>query len=163
MMQMIQSLTILRVLQRMRVVKLRQRRVVTASLAAALGLGLLYLVLTHGGEREEGGGAHSPQRAPAPPARHQSHPGQVPQFLGSDHKGNFEPGKPAGGAGPGHGGAAHKLRVEQKQEEEKMKGVYGFNQLASDEISLNRTVPDQREEVLLLPSYNFSPPSINDK
>ena len=46
---------------------------------------------------------------------------------------------------PGENGRAHKLRVEQKQEEEKLKGVYGFNQLASDEITLNRTVPDLRE------------------
>ena len=34
----------------------------------------------------------------------------------------------------GDGGKAHKLRVEQKDEEERLKGVYGFNQLVSDEI-----------------------------
>ena len=39
------------------------------------------------------------------------------------------------------------MRVEQKDKEERLKGVYGFNQLVSDEISLNRTVPDTREEV----------------
>ena len=38
------------------------------------------------------------------------------------------------------------LQVEQRSEEEKLKGVYGFNQLVSDEISLNRTVPELREE-----------------
>ena len=38
------------------------------------------------------------------------------------------------------------LQVEQRSEEEKLKGVYGFNQLVSDEISLNRSVPELREE-----------------
>ena len=37
--------------------------------------------------------------------------------------------------------------MEQQDKEERLKGVYGFNQLVSDEISLNRTVPDTREEV----------------
>ena len=39
-----------------------------------------------------------------------------------------------------------RLQVEQRSEEEKLKGVYGFNQLVSDEISLNRSVPELREE-----------------
>ena len=38
------------------------------------------------------------------------------------------------------------MQVEQRSEEEKLKGVYGFNQLVSDEISLNRSVPELREE-----------------
>ena len=33
-----------------------------------------------------------------------------------------------------------------KSEEERLKNVYGFNQLVSDRIGLNRTVPDMREE-----------------
>ena len=36
--------------------------------------------------------------------------------------------------------------MEQKSQEEKLKGVFGFNQLVSDEIPLNRTIPDMREE-----------------
>ena len=78
--------------------------------------------------------------------RHISHPGEIPVFKGKGNKGNFEPESYAGGDGAGDGGKAHKLRVEQKDEEERLKGVYGFNQLVSDEISLNRTVPDTREE-----------------
>ena len=34
-----------------------------------------------------------------------------------------------------------------------MKGVYGFNQLVSDEISLNRTIPDLREPEC--PNWNY--------
>ena len=79
-------------------------------------------------------------------SRHLSHPGEIPLFKGKGNKGNFEPDSYGGGSGPGEGGKAHKLRVEQRDEEERLKGVYGFNQLVSDEISLNRTVPDTREE-----------------
>ena len=49
--------------------------------------------------------------------------------------------------------------MEQKQEEERLKGVYGFNQLVSDEISLNRTVPDTREEECRYWDYPTSLPT----
>ena len=49
--------------------------------------------------------------------------------------------------------------MEQKQEEERLKGVYGFNQLVSDELSLNRTVPDQREEECRYWDYPTSLPT----
>ena len=58
----------------------------------------------------------------------------MPVFKGKGNKGNFEPATYGGGSGPGEDGKAHKLRVEQRDEEERLKGVYGFNQLVSDEI-----------------------------
>ena len=58
----------------------------------------------------------------------------MPVFKGKGTKGNYEPASYGGGSGPGEGGKAHKLRVEQRDEEERLKGVYGFNQLVSDEI-----------------------------
>ena len=81
-----------------------------------------------------------------------SHPDQLPVFLGQTKPGNFEPPKSVKiltgikASEPAQNGLAHKLRVEQRIPEEKLKGVYGFNQLVSDEIPLNRTIPDLREE-----------------
>ena len=77
---------------------------------------------------------------------HISHPEELPVFLGKGKNGNFEPHLDVGKVGPGENGKSHQLREEQKKDEERLKGVYGFNQLVSDEISLNRTVPDQRED-----------------
>ena len=79
----------------------------------------------------------------------QSYPDDLPSFLGSGKSGNFEPSgdiKVTKNTGPGENGKGHHVRVEQKTEEERLKGVYGFNQLVSDEMTLNRTVPDLREE-----------------
>ena len=79
-----------------------------------------------------------------------SYPKEVAVFTGRN-SGNFEPSSSVkvlqgpSSSEPGENGRAHKLRVEQKTQEEKLKGVYGFNQLVSDEITLNRTVPDLRE------------------
>ncbi len=79
--------------------------------------------------------------------KHQSHPDELAVFKQKGNLGNFEPKDwKLGTEGPGEHGKGHKLRVDQRQEEERLKGVYGFNQLVSDEISLNRTVPDLRED-----------------
>ncbi|XP_065670493.1 N-acetylgalactosaminyltransferase 7 [Hydra vulgaris] len=68
-----------------------------------------------------------------------------PVFLSDNKLGNFEKYEDVK-SGPGEGGKPHRLKPEQKEEEERLKGVYGFNQLVSDEISLDRVVPDMREE-----------------
>ncbi len=77
---------------------------------------------------------------------HKSYPEDLPKFLGKGQLGNYEDRDGEKRVGNGEMGAAHNLKVEQKREEERLKGVYGFNQLVSDEISLNRSVPELRED-----------------
>ena len=140
----------------MRVVQLRRGRVVKLGLVAVVSVAALVLVYKHyhgqdwkhqlfnqinnaalvNSKSGDGGGG----------VGHQSFPQDKPVFLGKGTAGNYEPSVYGGGSGPGDNGRPHQLRVEQKSQEETLKGVYGFNQLVSDEISLNRTVPDTREE-----------------
>ena len=134
----------------MRVIQFRQRRLLTVCALSGLGLIFLYLIFvsSQSGEsdRVHSRDIQSKKKDSIKALKHISHPGEVPKYLGEGQKGNFEPRIPSVTSEAGDGGKAHRLRVEQKQKEEKLKGVYGFNQLVSDEISLNRTVPDQREE-----------------
>merc|ERR1712110_1026350 len=143
----------------MRVVQLRRGRVLKLLLLAAVSV--LCLVLVYRQYRgpdwrndllvlsqinkagligEESGAQQS----------HGSHPGDKPVFLGQGNKGNFEPDSYGGGSKSGDNGKPHQLRVEQRPEEEKLKGVYGFNQLVSDEISINRSPPQFLHEVVLV-------------
>ena len=148
---------------KMRVVQLKRGRIVKFASIALAAVGLLLLIAHNYGfklrsERAESGGVAARLQQFQNGAnkvnqnqrnKGQSYPDEVPKFLGSGTSGNFEPSdsvKVTRNKGPGENGKGHHLRVEQKTEEEKLKGVYGFNQLVSDEMTLNRTVPDLREE-----------------
>ena len=128
----------------MRVIQFRQKRLLTACALSGLALIFLYLIFVSsqsGGE--SGQRVHSrdfdlKKKGSVKAEKHRSHPGEIPKYRDDNKRGNFEPQIPAVSNQPGDGGKAHKLRVEQKQAEERLKGVYGFNQLVSDEISLNR-------------------------
>jgi len=137
----------------MRVVQLRRSRVAKLCLLGLLGLGVLLVIFRQSKWAEGMAQVGSPdaddtvdQPHSMKRQAHISHPEEKPVFLGKGKNGNFEPHIDVGRVGPGENGKSHQLRVEQKQDEEKLKGVYGFNQLVSDEIDLNRTVPDQRED-----------------
>ena len=75
---------------------------------------------------------------------------QVPVFV--KDLGNFEPRDVVPRTGPGEGGKAHVLRDDQQNDVQQSESDYGMNMVCSDEISLDRSVPDTRpdESVLLL-------------
>ena len=150
----------------MRVIQLKRSRVLKFAGVGLIGIFVLFLMARHFTSDNESSLQHFlsnlqneqaqvKERGLEPPRRgripNKSHPDELPVFMGKK-SGNFEPSHSVkyleGGAAsePGENGKAHKLRVEQKGQEEKLKGVYGFNQLVSDEMTLNRTVPDLREE-----------------
>ena len=146
----------------MRVVQLKRGRIVKFATIGLFVVGLLVLLAQQWGfelrsESVQGGVAARLQQhlgeddhaGAAARQKQASYPEDLPKFLGTGSQGNFEPPqeeKVTKDTGPGQNGKAHHLRVEQKTEEERLKGVYGFNQLISDEMTLNRTVPDLREE-----------------
>lgn len=59
--------------------------------------------------------------------------------------GNFEPVVEVK-VGPGEGGKPHTLRDEQQNDVQQAESDYGMNMVCSDEISLDRTIPDTRPE-----------------
>ena len=134
----------------MNVIRLRRSRILKVSVAFLVFLAVAVLLF---GSKSPRGPHHRLPLVPRDRVRKShgrlvSHPGVKPVFLGTGKHGNFEPPssfKVSSRKAPGENGHAHKLRFDQKSEEEKLKGVYGFNQLVSDEIGLNRTVPDLRE------------------
>lgn len=143
----------------MRVLQWRRGRVAKFGAAAAVALVVLIIIVHNqmGSESSWGEDDLSPGVGPNSEKRvgglrgmgrqpHHSYPNELPVFLGDGNPGNYEVTHKIKRQGPGEMGAAHRLRVDQRDEEERLKGVYGFNQLVSDEISLNRSVPELREE-----------------
>ncbi|XP_034941917.1 N-acetylgalactosaminyltransferase 7 [Chelonus insularis] len=69
---------------------------------------------------------------------------QVPVLV--DSLGNFEPTNTPVRTGPGEGGKPHILQDEQQNDVQQSESEYGMNMVCSDEISLDRSIPDIRPE-----------------
>ena len=61
-----------------------------------------------------------------------------------DSAGNFEPMRDEEGEGPGERGAAHHTSRSQERQVQETVNDYGMNIVASNEISLDRSIPDTR-------------------
>ncbi|ROT63321.1 hypothetical protein C7M84_018798 [Penaeus vannamei] len=61
-----------------------------------------------------------------------------------DKMGNFEPPKPPTRVGPGEGGKAHHLSPNKQNEGSQSMSEYGINMVVSDEIAMDRVIPDTR-------------------
>lgn len=70
--------------------------------------------------------------------------GPVMQTYTPDRLGNYEPTTKEIRVGPGEGGAPYHTSMADKQRADDSLRAYGFNQFASDQISLNRSIPDTR-------------------
>lgn len=60
--------------------------------------------------------------------------------------GNFEPPPDPPRKGPGEGGVAHKLSGSKENDASNALSEYGMNMACSEEISLDRSIPDLRME-----------------
>lgn len=60
--------------------------------------------------------------------------------------GNYEPKQETLRIGPGEGGKPHRLSSGKENEAGQAMSEYGMNMACSDEISLDRTIPDLRLE-----------------
>ncbi|XP_063986785.1 N-acetylgalactosaminyltransferase 7 [Diachasmimorpha longicaudata] len=67
---------------------------------------------------------------------------RVPRFI--EGLGNFEPRDVKPRKGPGEGGKPHVLRDDQQNDVQQSESDYGMNMVCSDEISLDRSIPDMR-------------------
>jgi len=67
-------------------------------------------------------------------------------YLTPGKLGNFEPPEEPISSAPGENGEAYNLPPDQENEGEQSIGEYGMNMAVSNAISLERTIPDTRQE-----------------
>ena len=69
-----------------------------------------------------------------------------PPVYNADKLGNYEPPAPLRKrAGPGENGEAHRVSRDKQSLAAQSENEYGMNMAVSDEISLERSVPDTRD------------------
>ncbi|XP_014276600.1 N-acetylgalactosaminyltransferase 7 [Halyomorpha halys] len=117
----------------MRVILLKKKSLFKLFVAVLLLIPLLCLLYVKSNENLENANA-SPQIL--------IHENTDPVFV--DGLGNFEPPETPPKVGPGEGGKPHYLRSDQQNDEKASLTEYGMNMKCSNEISLNRSIPDLR-------------------
>lgn len=70
-----------------------------------------------------------------------------------DGLGNFELKNVEPRSGPGENGKAHILREDQQNDVQQSEAEYGMNMVCSDEISLDRSIPDSRPDEYVIPFF----------
>ncbi|KAK3917688.1 N-acetylgalactosaminyltransferase 7 [Frankliniella fusca] len=118
----------------MRIIQLRKNRVVKVVAGAACLLPLIYLLATYTRENKN-------EVSQALGLSKSKRTGSV-KFV--DGLGNFEPKNIPKRTGPGEGGVPYKLREDQENDAAQSLSEYGMNIALSNEISLDRNIPDTR-------------------
>lgn len=116
----------------MRIVQIRKSRLIRVFVVVALIVPILYLLYTSDTQNETN--SHGTRSAAVKTG---------PRLT--KELGNFEPkdkGEPR--VGPGEGGRPHVLRSDQQNDASQSLTEYGMNMVCSDEISLDRSIPDTR-------------------
>ena len=68
-----------------------------------------------------------------------------PPVYNADKLGNYEPAPGKRRSGPGENGEAHRVSRAKQNLAAQSENEYGMNMAVSDEISLDRSVPDTRD------------------
>nr|CAD7403158.1 unnamed protein product [Timema poppensis] len=120
----------------MRIVQLRRSRLFKVTVAAFFVMFLLYIIFiqTSGGDDGNVLGSFEKLGGTTPRKR--------PVLV--EGLGNFEPQDVVVGTGPGEGGKPHNMRDDQQNDAAQSQSEYGMNMACSNEISLDRHIPDTR-------------------
>ena len=65
--------------------------------------------------------------------------------MGENKLGNFEPPPFPSKSGPGENGKPHHLTASKQNEGAQSVSEYGINMVISDEIAMDRSIPDTRD------------------
>ncbi|KAK7069252.1 N-acetylgalactosaminyltransferase 7 [Halocaridina rubra] len=119
---------------RMRILQIRRGRFLKLFLGVVGVVAILFLLASHS--------PHAPASIRSAGA-FMSKAKQEVVYV-ADKLGNFEPPEPPPRNGPGEGGKAHHLLPNKQNEGSQSVSEYGINMVVSDEIAMDRVIPDTR-------------------
>ncbi|KAB7494985.1 N-acetylgalactosaminyltransferase 7 [Armadillidium nasatum] len=119
----------------MRALQIRRNRFFKLFLLVAAILGILFIIYLHSPENVHNISTGSLYKRTTK---------QKVTFLEGKQLGNFEPEDFPHRSGPGEGGKPHHLSPNKQNEGAQSVGEYGINMVISDEIAMDRSIPDTR-------------------